>query len=285
MAPHQGSPIFRGKAGKHNSLVIRALLAGPKTAYDLYRQNEQSLEYSTSNRRLRSLEEGGYVDRGAKEFGPDRPGRRKIHYSLSFKGSLTALLLQPPLSEKEFVALVGNCSAVNSAYGLFVRLMSLGVPAKSIWESFGEQLKGAIEKGRISLDAGNKTLEVFIAFELMKGIEKPTKELPEKRREIVEAVYDFVGSCPFEGFFGNMTVVMLGAIAQRYLRTSKAFHRIYTRIGGDIRFTFNPLSDEDAAKVLPFLDPTYSRIANETWRVFNELSSFVYTMYDEYGEM
>jgi DNA-binding HxlR family transcriptional regulator len=284
MTQPQVNLIFRSKAGKHNSLVIRALAGGSKTAYDLYRMNEEALQYSTSNRRLRSLENGGYVTREARELGQGRSGRGKIHYNLSFKGSLAALLLQPPLSEKEFVTLVGSCQAVNHAYELFGNLLNLGVSAKSIWENFGEQLKRAIENGRINLNAEDKTLEVFVAFELVRSIGKPTREHPEKRKEIVEAVYDFVGSCPFENFFGDMTVVMLGAIAQRYLKTNRAFHRIYTRVNGDIRFTFNPLNDEDAVKVLPFLDPTYSRIANETWRVFSELSSFVYTMYDEYGE-
>lgn len=278
------NPLFRGKAGKHNSLVIRALVGGPKTAYDLYKLNEGALEYSTSNRRLRSLEKDGYVVRRASELLQVRQRRKKILYDLSFRGSLAALLLQPPLSEGEFVALVRNHMTVNPSYTLFGSLLDLGVPAKSVWVSFGKRLKDAIEVGRVNMNTESDILRVFVAFELMRSVGEPANAFPDKRKEIVEAVYDFVENCPFERFFGNMTVVVLGAIAQRYLETSRAFHRIYTRVDGDIRYTFNPLDDKEAVKVLPFLDPTYSRIANETWKVFSDLSSFLYTMYDEYGE-
>ena len=119
---------------------------------------------------------------------------------------------------------------------------------------------------------------------MIKSIGEPIKELPSKRKEIVEAVYDFVGRCRFESIFGNMTVVILGAIAQRYLKTNAAYQRVFTKVDGDLRYTFNPLEDKKALEFLPFLDPTYSRIANETWEVFKDLSSFVWIMYDEYGE-
>jgi DNA-binding MarR family transcriptional regulator len=250
----------------------------------LYKQNDYALEYSTSNRRLRALEEMGYVARVEGVANVARRGRRKIHYGLTLKGSIAALLLEPTLSEKEFVTLLANYETVNHTYRLFRSLLSLGLPAKSVWSVFAKQLQEALEKGRVNLSAGDKVIEVLIVFELIKSIGEPMKEVPGRSQEIIEAVFDFVRSCPFESFFGNMTVVMLGAIAQRYLETNSAYRQLFRQMDGETRYTFRPLDDEKALKVLPFLHPKYSRIANETWMAFRDLSSFVYTMYDEYGE-
>ena len=284
MALAQSSLMFRGKAARHDRMVIRGLLDGPQSAYDLYKQNEDVLEYSTSNRRLRNLEQQGLVARIKEEPGTVPGGRRKIRYNLTLKGSMAALLLEPVLTGMEFEALLKNYKTVNPTYELFHRLMNLGISSKSIWSIFGVQLRDSIQIGRINLGASDKVLKVLVAFELIKSIGEPMKELPDRRKEVVEAVYDFVESCPFEKFFGNMTVVILGAIAQRYLKTNAAYRCVFAKVNGDLVYTFNPLDDKRALGFLPFLDSDYSRIANETCQVFKDLSSFVWVMYDEFGE-
>ena len=161
-----GNSLFGGKAGRHNSTIIRSLLNGPRTAYDLYKQNEDTLEYSTSNRRLRSLEQEGLVARADENLNPTPGGRKKIHYALTLKGSMAALLLEPTLTEEEFVTLLESYEATNPSYRLFRRLVTLGLPAKSVWGVFAEQLKESIESGRVNLNASDKVVEVSVAFEL-----------------------------------------------------------------------------------------------------------------------
>lgn len=274
--------IFAGKSGTHNSCVVRTLINGPKTAYDLHKANEDAMEYSTSNRRLRSLERLDIVARhnGQRDSG----GRKKINYRLTFKGSIAALLLTPALTDTEFITLLRHYSDLNRSYNLFDKLMGMRVSIDAIRSAFEQQIKDALQTGRLSLDAEDKTLEVLIMFELMKSIAKPMDEDTNNKRRIVEAVYNFVKSCPFESVFGNMTVVILAAIAQSYLRNNGAYRRMFVKIDGKSRYTFNPLNDDQALEVMPFLDPTYSKVANESWKVFSDLSSFIYTMYDEFGE-
>ncbi|MEW5840981.1 MAG: hypothetical protein AB1753_08255 [Thermoproteota archaeon] len=277
--------IFQGKEGRNNYRVLKNLLAGPKTAYDIHKSAEDEMEYSTSNRRLRDLAKTGYISRISL---PNKTGRKRIHYAFTMRGAIAALsFANDELDNRAWVLLIRNHSSANPMFGLFDRVLGFGLSVTDIKRIFVAPLLEGTRNGFLNLAADEEILAVNCGILLVKGLEKEVTSIEkEKRREVVETLYKYCQKLPFERYFGTMTTVLLGIITHRYISTSKVFARLFARDeDGDIRYTFRPLSDRQADKLFPFLSSHYSEVALKSIQAFREMASLLYAVYDEYGEM
>jgi DNA-binding Lrp family transcriptional regulator len=88
--------VFKGRKAKLNHLIFQILaLKGPQTIYDLHKivktkRKQRQLRYSSLNKRVRSLEEDGYVKKvGVKKT---KAGFEATIYDLTAKAYLATLL-------------------------------------------------------------------------------------------------------------------------------------------------------------------------------------------------
>lgn len=283
-APQTKLDVFRGKQGKNNYRVLKNLLAGPRTAYDIHRSANEEMEYSTSNRRLRDLTKAGFL---LQINITTKTGRKRIHYGFTMKGTIAALSFgNDELDEREWIQTIRNNSKANFLFGLFDEALSLGLSIATIKHIFVASLLKGVRNGFLNLAADEDILAVNCGILLVKGLEEGVGSIDrEKRRRVVEALYKYCQKLPFERYFGTMTTVMLGIITHRYLSTSKVFSRLFARDeNGDITYTFRPLSDRQADNLFPFLSSYYSEVAWKSIQAFREMAALLYAVYDEYGE-
>ncbi len=250
MASQQASlEIFRGKEGRNNYRVLKNLLGGPKTAYDIHKSAHEEMEYSTSNRRLRDLTTAGYLSQINM---PNKTGRKRIHYAFTMKGAIAALsFANDELDDRTWVLLIRNNAGANPMFGLFDKALGFDLSIADIKRVFVAPLLEGMRNGFLNLAADEDILAVNCGILLVKGLEVGVSSIEkEKRRKVVEALYGYCQKLPFERYFGTMTTVMLGIITHSYLSTSRVFTRLFARDeNGDIRYTFRPLSDRQADKL------------------------------------
>lgn len=284
MAPQTKLDVFRGKQGRNNYQVLKNLLTGPRTAYDVHRSTDEKMEYSTSNRRLRDLTKTGFL---LQIDMPSKTGRKTIHYAFTMKGAIAALSFgNDELDEREWILVIRNNSKANPIFGLFDKVLRFGLSISDIKRIFVAPLLEGIRNGFLNLAADEDILAVNCGILLVKGLEKGVGSIEkENRHKVVETLYKYCLKLPFERYFGTMTTVMLGIITHRYLSTSKVFARLFARDeNGDIQYTFRPLSDRRADNLFPFLSSYYSEVAWKSIQAFREMASLLYAVYDEYGE-
>lgn len=199
--------IFRGKQRKHNIRILSILLDnGPLTAWEITGKirtvGKMSL-HATLNKRLRSLEKKGYLNKAGKKW------------CLQFKGIIAAVLIQKtprPMSNKwtELVDFFAKDLEEHSNTLSKMTIQANGVifhPFEAIkragqtlrtfddWIALSNYVKGLMQKGVINLDViSNETLFAVILTEfsheqieaLMKdwNVETSTSTSNDDRREI-----------------------------------------------------------------------------------------------------
>ena len=199
--------IFRGKQVKHNVQILSILYDnGPLTAWEItgkiQKVGKTSL-HATLNKRLRSLEKKGYLDKAGKKW------------CLRFKGIIAAVLMQKtpkPLSSKwtELVDFFARYSEEHFSALSDVTVQANGVifhPLEAIkktgqtlrtfddWVALSNYVKGLIQTGVINFDViSNETLFAVILSEfsheqvdaLMKdwNFKVPTSTSNDDRRKI-----------------------------------------------------------------------------------------------------
>jgi len=115
--------VFKGREAKLNYTIFQILaLKGPLTIYDIHkevktRRRLKHLRYATVNKRVRSLEESGYIKKkGVKKT---KAGFEASIYELSAKAYLALLLSQINLDrfieEAEDDAVLSALAALSSA--------------------------------------------------------------------------------------------------------------------------------------------------------------------------
>jgi len=199
--------IFRGKQAKHNTQILSILYDnGPLTAWEItgkIRQVGRVSLHATLNKRLRSLEKKGYLDKAGKKW------------CLRFKGIIAAVLIQKtprPLSNKwtELVDFFAKHFEEHSSTLSRMTIQVNGVifhPLEAIkrtgqtlrtfddWIALSNYVNGLMQKGVINLDViSNETLLAVILTELsheqiedlMKdwNVETPTSTSNDNRKEI-----------------------------------------------------------------------------------------------------
>lgn len=278
--------VLQGKEGKNNHRVLRCIITGPKTAYDVYKLAEEELEYSTSNRRLRDLTKMGYLSRISSDIIPQgRAG--KTLYGFTLRGAIAALFFTDDLTDKEWQMLIENHTKNNSLLALFHKAMECGLSIKEIKDLLVVPLLNGVKSGFLNLDAEENILAVNSVFTLLKGMERTVGDLQSKKRiKFIEAIFHYGQTLSFEKYFGSMMIVMLGMITLRYISNDKMVSRLFENKGGEISlgcpaFEF---SDKELEKIFPFLNSYYSDVAWKSIQAFRELSSFLYGAYDCYGE-
>jgi DNA-binding MarR family transcriptional regulator len=95
--------VFKGRKAKLNHLIFRTLsLKGPQTIYDIHKilkttRRKRQVRYSSLNKRVRSLEESGYIKKiGAKKT---QAGFEAVIYDLTARAYLATLLNSINLNE------------------------------------------------------------------------------------------------------------------------------------------------------------------------------------------
>jgi len=199
--------IFRGKQAKHNTQILSILYDnGPLTAWEItgkIRKVGRVSLHATLNKRLRSLQKKGYLDKAGKKW------------CLRFKGIIAAVLIQKtpkPLSNKwtELVDSFAKHFEEHSSTLSEMTIQANGVifhPLEAIrrtaqtlrtfddWIALSNYVKGLIQRGVINLDViSNETLFAVILSELsheqiealMKdwNVETSTSTSNDDRREI-----------------------------------------------------------------------------------------------------
>ena len=170
--------IFRGKQAKHNIQILSILYDnGPLTAWEITGKIQKvgriSL-HATLNKRLRSLEKKGYLDKAGKKW------------CLRFKGIIAAVLMQKtpkPLSSKwtELVDFFGkyvqeHFSALSDmtvqANGvIFHPFKGMDKSAQTVrtfddWVALSDFVKRLIQTGVVNFDViSNETLFIVILLE------------------------------------------------------------------------------------------------------------------------
>lgn len=95
--------VFKGRKAKLNNLIFQTLaLEGPQTIYDLHKilktkRKQRQLRYSSLNKRVRSLEEDGYVKKVGVQ--KTKAGFEAVIYDLTAKVYLATLLNTINLNE------------------------------------------------------------------------------------------------------------------------------------------------------------------------------------------
>jgi DNA-binding Lrp family transcriptional regulator len=170
--------IFQGKQAKHNIQILNILYDnGPLTAWEITGkiQNRGRISlHATLNKRLRKLEEKGYVKRAAKKW------------CLQFKGIIAAVLMQKkprPLSSKwadlidsyekylgkHFSALSNVTIQANGATLHPLELINKTVKELRTfndWILLSNYVKGLIQTGVVNFDViSNETLFTVILSE------------------------------------------------------------------------------------------------------------------------
>ena len=170
--------IFQGKQAKHNIQILSILYDnGPLTAWEITGkiQNVGKVSlHATLNKRLRSLEKKGYLDKAGKKW------------CLRFKGIIAAVLIQKtpkPLSnrwtelveffakyfEEHFSALSNVTIQANGV--IFHPLEAIKKTGQTLrtfddWVALSNYVKGLIQTGVINLDViSNETLFAVILSE------------------------------------------------------------------------------------------------------------------------
>jgi hypothetical protein len=182
--------IFRGKQAKHNTQILNILYDnGPLTAWEITGkiQNIGKVSlHATLNKRLRSLQKKGYLDKAVKKW------------CLRFKGIIAAILIQKtpkPLSDrwtelvesftKYFEEHFNALSKVTiQANGVIFHPLEAIKKAGQIlrtfddWVALSNYVKGLIQTGVINLDViSNETLFAVILSELShEQVEALTKD-------------------------------------------------------------------------------------------------------------
>ena len=95
--------VFKGRKARLNHAIFQTLaLKGPQTIYDLHKilktqRKQRQLRYSSLNKRVRSLEESGYIKKiGAKKT---KAGFESTIYDLTAKAYLATILNSISLNE------------------------------------------------------------------------------------------------------------------------------------------------------------------------------------------
>jgi len=95
--------VFKGRKAKLNHLIFRTLaLKGPQTIYDIHKilkttRKQRQVRYSSLNKRVRSLEESGYIKKiGVKKT---QAGFDATIYDLTARAYLAILLNSINLNE------------------------------------------------------------------------------------------------------------------------------------------------------------------------------------------
>jgi hypothetical protein len=170
--------IFQGKQAKHNIQILSILYDnGPLTAWEITGkiQNVGKVSlHATLNKRLRSLEKKGYLDKAAKKW------------CLQFKGLIAAILIQKtpkPLSNKWAETLDSFSNLIKEHFSALsdVTIIANGVnyrPFEGIdktvqtlntfddWIQLSNFVKGLIQTGVINFDViSNETLFTVIMSE------------------------------------------------------------------------------------------------------------------------
>ena len=170
--------IFRGKQAKHNTQILSILYDnGPLTAWEItgkIRKVGRVSLHATLNKRLRSLQKKGYLDKAGKKW------------CLRFKGIIAAVLIQKtpkPLSnkwtelvdffakhfEEHFSTLSKMTVQVNGViFHPFEAIKHTGQKLRTFddWIALSNYVKGLMQKGVINLDViSNETLIAVILME------------------------------------------------------------------------------------------------------------------------
>jgi len=115
--------VFKGREARLNRAIFRILaLKGPQTIYDIHkevktRRRLKHLRYATVNKRVRALEESGYIKKiGVKKT---KAGFEAAIYELTARAYLAVLLSQINmdrfLEEAEDDAVLSALAALSSA--------------------------------------------------------------------------------------------------------------------------------------------------------------------------
>jgi hypothetical protein len=177
--------IFQGKQAKHNIQILNILYDnGPLTAWEItgkIRSTGKISLHATLNKRLRSLEKKGYLNKAGKKW------------CLRFKGIIAAILAQKtpkPLSNKwaDVADFFSKYSKEHFSELSDMTVQGFGVtfqPFKGIdktvqtirtfdnWVALSEFVKGLIQTGVVNFDViSNETLYTVILMEASRGASK-----------------------------------------------------------------------------------------------------------------
>lgn len=195
------STVFKGRHSQNNIAILKILatiksMGTWELTQSILRERIQGIIkpsynsvrsfYPTVFRRIKALVQDGFVE--VQQKIRSEKGAQVEIYGLTFKGSLSALLLA---DNQHLNAFIRNTALSNPFSALAISLVENGLSWNFIRTTFIDSVREAIEKGMVNIDlADYRTLTtIFMAF-----LEKfcDYEKIPEEqRKEIVRSMLQY----------------------------------------------------------------------------------------------